>query len=210
MTKRPKWDKIKYEAELDPHFAEKIAAFPGGEKIFNCIQCGTCSGMCPLSSYMDYTPRQIVAMIRGGFKQEVLTSRTTWLCASCYACTVECPKEVKITDVMYATKRMAIKEGLYPKRFPIPILARAFYNAVERTGRSNEMPVIIELYMKTKPWQIFKMTGLGIRLFLQGRMGLKMESIKKKDELKKLLSVFEKEPIPARPKNGSVSKREVA
>lgn len=210
MKNRHKWDKIKYEAELDPQFAEKIASFPGGDKIFNCIQCGTCSGICPLSSYMDYTPRQIVAMIRAGFKREVLTSRTTWLCASCYACTVECPKEVKITDVMYATKRMAIREGLYPKRFPIPTLARVFYKAVEKTGRSNEGPIIVELYLRTKPWQMFKMMGMGMRLFFQGRMGLKTESIKKKDELKKLLSVFEKEPIPARVKNGAVSHGEVA
>jgi heterodisulfide reductase subunit C len=208
MKNRHKWDKIKYEEELDPQFAEKIASFPGGDKIFNCIQCGTCSGMCPLSSYMDYTPRQIVAMIRAGFKQEVLSSKTTWLCASCYACTVECPKEVKITDIMYATKRMAIREGLYPKRFPIPTMARVFYKSVERSGRSNEIPIVMELYLKTKPWEIVKMMRMGMRLFFQGRMGLKTESIKKKDELKKLLSVFEKEPIPHRVK-GAASHKEV-
>jgi quinone-modifying oxidoreductase, subunit QmoC len=207
VTERQKWDKIAYEAELDPRFAEEIAAFPGGDKIFNCIQCGTCSGICPMSTYMDYTPRRIVAMIRAGFKQDVLKSHTTWLCASCYACTVECPKGVKITDVMYACKRMAIKEGVYPKGFPIPVLSRVFYNEVENMGRSNEVPIIIKLYLKTKPWEMLKMTGLGIKLFLRGRMGLKMESIKKKDELKKILSYFEKESKPT--KIGTTSRKEV-
>jgi heterodisulfide reductase subunit C len=208
-AKWKEWDKIKYEAELDPHFAEEIASFPGGDKIFNCIQCGTCSGMCPLSSYMDYTPRRIVAMIRAGFKKEVLKSHTVWLCASCYACTVSCPKEVKITDVMYAAKRMAIKDGVYPKRFPIPVLARVFYNSVEKTGRSNEGPLIMQLYMKTKPWQIFKQMGMGMKLFLQGRMSLKPESIKGRNELQNLLGVFEKEIIPARQKTKTVPPKEV-
>ena len=209
MTERRKWDKITYEAELDPRFAEEIAAFPGGDKIFNCIQCGTCSGICPMSTYMDYTPRRIVAMIRAGFKQEVMQSRTTWLCASCYACTVECPKEVKITDVMYAVKRMAIKDGVYPKGFPIPVLARVFYSEVESKGRSNEGPIIVKLYMKTKPWQMLKQTGLGMKLFFQGRMGLKTESIKRKDELKKILSFFEREQHPARTNGASSARKEV-
>jgi quinone-modifying oxidoreductase subunit QmoC len=207
MAEKVKWDKITYEAELDPTFATEIAGFPGGDKIFNCIQCGTCSGICPLSSYMDYTPRRIVAMIRAGFKQKVLRSRTTWLCASCYACTVECPKGVKITDVMYAAKRMAIKEGVYPKRFPIPILARVFYSDVEKKGRSNEGAIIVKLYLKTKPWQMLKMMGMGIKLFFQGRMGFKVESIKKKDELKKLLSVYDN-PAPPRMTGAAISQRE--
>ncbi len=148
-------------------------------------------------------------MIRAGFKQEVMQSRTTWLCASCYACTAECPKEVKITDIMYAAKRMAIKEGVYPKGFPIPVLARVFYNEVESKGRSNEGPIIVKLYMKTKPWQMLKQTGLGMKLFFQGRMGLKTESIKKKDELKKILSFFEKEQRPTKTNGASSARKEV-
>ena len=79
---------IKYESELDPTFGDRIARSAYGEKLFSCIQCGTCSGTCPVSHYMDYTPRQIIAMIREGFREEVLNSVTIWLCASCYSCTV--------------------------------------------------------------------------------------------------------------------------
>ena len=47
-------------------------------------------------------PRQIIAMIRAGLRAEVLSSYTTWLCASCYACTVARPRQIRITDIMYA------------------------------------------------------------------------------------------------------------
>jgi quinone-modifying oxidoreductase subunit QmoC len=118
----------KHQEDLDLEFGRQIDSQLGGEDLYRCIQCGTCSGICPLSVFMDHTPRQIMAMTRAGFRDDVLSSNTPWLCASCYACTVECPKEIKITDVMYAIKREAIRRKVYPKRFPVPVLAKEFYN----------------------------------------------------------------------------------
>jgi len=129
------WDKIKYEAPIGTGLCRGGGL--NSRRVKNCSTASNavlCSGLCPLSTYMDFTPRRIIAMIRAGFKREVLSSQTCWLCASCYACTVECPKEVKITDIMYATKRLAIREGVYPKRFAIPVLAREFFSAVENHG----------------------------------------------------------------------------
>lgn len=187
------WRKISYESELDPKFVEEITSIPGGEQLSGCIQCGTCSGMCPLSPYMDYTPRQIVAMIRAGFKGEVLTSYTTWLCASCYACAVECPKEIAITDVMYAAKRIAIRTGAYPKRFPTPVLAREFFSGVESTGRSSEGRLLLRLFLKTNPFLLLKQAKLGLQLLARGRMSMGRESVKRRGELHSILKALEKE-----------------
>ena len=82
--------RIKYEHELDHNFGEEIASHAYGERLMSCIQCGTCSATCPVSHYMDYTPRKVIAMTREGFKEEVLNSLTIWLCASCYSCMVQC------------------------------------------------------------------------------------------------------------------------
>ena len=193
MEKWQGWRKIRYEAELDPHFAPQIASIPGGDQLYSCIQCGTCSGMCPISPYMDYTPRQIIAMIRAGFRGEVLTSYTTWLCASYYSCTVECPKDIKLTDIMYAAKRLAIREGVHPARFPTPVLANEFFRSVEKAGRSTESWLLVRMFMKTNPLKMFKQAGLGLKLWLRGRMGLKPEKIQRTGELKSLLGVLEKE-----------------
>jgi heterodisulfide reductase subunit C len=187
MDKWSGWDKIQYEENLDHHFAEEIMSIPEGRKLLSCIQCGTCSGMCPLSSFMDYTPRQIIAMIRAGFRGQVLSSYTTWLCASCYACTVECPQQIKITDIMYATKRLALRDGVHPKRFPAQVLATEFYNGVERNGRSNEAPLLVRLFLKTNPWRMFARTGMGLALFRRGRLSPKIEKIKRTGELQAVL-----------------------
>lgn len=179
---------IKYEADRVRGFAREIMDLPGCDKLRNCIQCGTCSGVCPMSIYMDYTPRQVMELTRFDFKKEVLSSSTIWLCCSCYACTVECPREIKITDIMYALKQRAIGERVYPKRFPIPVLAREFSNMVKNHGRITESLLVIMLFLKTNWFAALGMWRMGIGLILGGRFSLKSENIKNRQELAQLLA----------------------
>jgi quinone-modifying oxidoreductase subunit QmoC len=164
--------KVKYEKELKRDLAAEIVATPGGEKIFSCLQCGTCGSACPVSVYMDYTPRRLIGMVREGFKQEVVTSFAIWLCASCYECTVKCPAGIKVTEVMYALKRIAIREGIYPRRFPVPALAKEFIKMLKGTGRNNEFWLVLRVLLKTTPMKLLTSWPLGLRLWRRGRMCL--------------------------------------
>lgn len=190
---------IKFESELDPDFRQKITQSAYGEKLFSCIQCGTCSATCPVSHYMDFTPRRIIAMVREGFKEDVLNCVTIWLCASCYACTVDCPRKIKITEVMYALKREAIAAGVYPKRMALPILSQEFFNEVKEEGKNSEGRVLLKLYLKTRPLDLLKFARLGLRLFLSGRMSLKGDRIKDRAGLKRLLAAVEQAREEVRP-----------
>lgn len=181
--------RIKFESELDHNFGEYIADKAYGQKLLKCIQCGTCSATCPLSHYMDFTPRRIIAMTREGFKEEVLNSLTIWLCASCYSCYVECPKGIHITEIMYALKREAIQLGVYPKKLPIPVLAREFHKSVFKNGRNTESWVLINLYLRSNPFKMFKEAFLGLKLMLKGRLKLGKEKIKNLDQLYAVLDV---------------------
>ncbi len=178
---------IKYESELNPEFGQEVAAKAHGENLISCIQCGTCSGTCPVSHYMDYSPRKIIAMVRAGFEAEVLGSSTIWLCASCYQCTVDCPKQIKLTDIMYALKQKAIAKHLYPDKFPIPIMAEEFYKGVARTGRNSEGTLMFKIARRTSLFSLFKYTRLGMKLFTTGRMAFREEGIENKEQLRALL-----------------------
>jgi quinone-modifying oxidoreductase subunit QmoC len=171
--------KVKYEKELKRDLAAEIVATPGGEKIFSCLQCGTCGSACPVSVYMDYTPRRLIGMVREGFKQEVVTSFAIWLCASCYECTVKCPAGIRVTDVMYALKRIAIREGIYPRRFPVPVLAKTFIEMLKGTGRSNEFWLVLKVLVKTAPMKLLTSWPLGLRMWRHGRMRLTSSSVSK-------------------------------
>ena len=182
---------VKYETDVDKNFLPWITSTPGGEKIKDCIQCGTCSGSCPLSRYMDHSPRKLINMARAGFKDEVLQSVTIWLCASCYSCTSNCPRDIKVTDLMYTFRQRAIQENRYPKRFPTSVLSKEFFRMIERNGRSTETYLLINLILKTNPTKFLGLAPLGLQLLKTGRIGLKKESIKSKKQLKSILAAME-------------------
>jgi heterodisulfide reductase subunit C2 len=205
-TKRPTSSgvesrRVKPPSGLDPGFADEIAAIPGGDRLRECFQCGTCSAVCPLSAYMDITPRQLIAMTRAGMKDEVLGSVSIWVCAGCYACTAACPKQIPITDMMYALKRTAIREGVHPRRFGTPVLAREFVGSVDRWGRNTESRLAISLYLKTRPRLLFQDAPLARRLHRRGRMGLRRQSIRQRAQLRAMLRSIDAAPRPARTHN---------
>lgn len=182
---------IKYESDRAPGFGREVMRVPGCEELEWCIQCGTCSGVCPLSIYMDHTPRQVMALTRGDFKHDVLHSHTIWLCASCYACTVECPQQIRITDIMYELKQRAIKEGVYPRKFPIPVLAHEFNQMVRKNGRITEMVLVIRLFLKTSWIAALGNWRLGLDLMRTGRFSLATERIRNRGDIAKMLDAVD-------------------
>ena len=175
--------KMKFHREVDLQWAQQVAERPGCEELFSCLQCGTCSGTCPLSIYMDFGPRKIISLVREGFREEALRSETIWLCASCYSCAVHCPRQIHITDVMYSLKREAIQQKLYPKRFPIPVLAQEFYKMVRRYGRSSEFWLVLRMALRTNPLQLLTMAGSGWQLMRTGRLRLGQDKIENVKEM---------------------------
>ncbi len=181
--------KMKFQREAQHDWADQVAKAPGCERLFSCIQCGTCSGTCPVSIYMDITPRRVVQLVREGFRKEALSSQTIWLCASCYSCAVHCPQNVHITDIMYALKREAIKHRMYPPRFPIPVLAQEFYRLVRCRGRSSEFWLVLRMAFRSNPLILLGMARTGLQLIRTGRMSVRSEKIKRIEELRKVEAV---------------------
>jgi quinone-modifying oxidoreductase, subunit QmoC len=112
---------------------------------------------------------------------------TIWLCASCYSCAVHCPRQIRVTDLMYGLKREAMQSHLYPARLPAPVLAREFYNMVRRRGRSSEFWLVLRMALKSNPFVLLGMTRTGWDLFRTGRLSLKRERIKGLAELRALV-----------------------
>jgi heterodisulfide reductase subunit C len=175
------------EAELRDAFWEQIETIPHGEKIKNCIQCGTCSGACPVSYMMDITPREIVALFRAGMIKEILESRAIWICASCYACRVRCPSGILVTDLMYALKRLAMDKKIYPKKFPVYVLAESFLDNIYKYGRNFEMGLIIRYYLKTDPAKLMANAMFGMTMMSKGRLSVTPHSIKRVKEVRAII-----------------------
>jgi heterodisulfide reductase subunit C len=158
-----------------------------GEPINTCIQCGTCSGTCPVAGFMDHTPRQIIALINQGRKDEVLASNTFWYCASCYHCTVRCPQDINITELMYALKRYSIWKRQHQEGLIGPTFSEAFVKMIVRSGRSFE-PILAPSYIFS-----FSLTGFlqeiqnATGLMLKGRLPLLPARVKRLENFRRML-----------------------
>ena len=176
----------KREEELRAAFWEQIKSIPRGEKIQNCIQCGTCTGSCPVSYMMDITPRETVALFRAGHLEEILHSRAIWICASCYSCRVRCPSGILVTDLMYALKRLAMKK-IYPPKFPVHVLSKAFISNIYRYGRNFEMGLAVKYSLKAEPKKLLGNIGFGLSMIRRGRISVKPTSIRKIKDVRAII-----------------------
>ncbi len=117
-----------------------------GEWVKMCMQCGVCSGSCPLGPYWEHPPQEIFMMIRAGERDEVLKSTSMWMCTSCYNCIVRCPRELPITHIMHGLAHYAERLGIAPRQNPTRKFALMFWDNLSKTGRVNEPVLGVGLY----------------------------------------------------------------
>ena len=176
--------------ELCDQLLEEVCALPKGEKIKECIQCGTCSASCPSSAAMEYGPREVIAALRAGMLDRVINSKTVWLCVSCYSCTVRCPAGIPFTDVMYELKRLEVEKGL-SKDATGAVMAKAFAETVDQHGRNIETKLLRKYFLRTSPFKALSQVPLAMKLFFKGRLELFGRKIKGLDGLKRMLDAIE-------------------
>lgn len=163
---------IVYEGDQHGAFLEELAGTPEGEHLLSCIQCGTCGGTCPVAPALEHTPRRLIAMIRAGMKEAVLGSLTPWVCASCYDCTVKCPAQIKITELMYSLKRRGLREGLTPAGADAVAFYNLFTDLVRKYGRAHEMELMTRFMAFRHPVKMALQGPMGLQLMMKGRMPL--------------------------------------
>lgn len=87
---------------------------PGGELVKRCFDCGTCTGVCPVSqSGSGFDPRKILHMIKLGLKDQLLSSSVIWHCTHCDSCAFVCPQDVRFSSVVDVLREMAIAHGYH-------------------------------------------------------------------------------------------------
>lgn len=137
-----------------------------------CMQCGTCTASCPNAFAMDLTQRRMWRLITFGLEQEVLDSHTFWLCSSCYACTLRCPRGLPLTSAMAALKRLAAQRGDQQNRKKA-VFYREFMRNVEKNGRVRETGFMCSYFLAMHdPLLPLEYTPLGLKLLSRGKLKL--------------------------------------
>ena len=184
------------ESELRVAFLHHVGVIPGGEKLQACIQCGTCTGSCPVSYAMDLPPRELIALFRAGDLETIFRSNAIWTCASCYACQTRCPATIKITEIIYALKQTAMERKLYPRKFPVHSVYSAFIKSMHRFGRVNEPRLLIYYFITSGFWRAISFIPLGLKMARRGRIAYRASKIRDLNGLKKIMKAAEKLDMP--------------
>ena len=96
---------------LRREFVKKVKEL-SGQNLQLCYQCGLCTGNCPAAANMDISPRRIIELARLGLEEDIAGSRTVWTCASCLACTVNCPRGFDLSKVMEAIRLLTLRKNI--------------------------------------------------------------------------------------------------
>ena len=65
------------------------------EGLKSCINCGTCTAICPAAEFYNYQPRRIADILQTKDDVQIealLKSDTIWYCGECMSCVTRCPR----------------------------------------------------------------------------------------------------------------------
>jgi heterodisulfide reductase subunit C len=139
---------------------------------------------------MDILPNQILRHIQYDHRERVLSSKTVWICASCYTCSVRCPNNIDIAKIMDALRNLALRSGAKLGEKEIPMFHSVFLDTIKSKGRIHELSLLIQLKLKTKDF--FKDAGLGWKMFRRGKIKLLPSRYRGGKEIQEIFNEFEK------------------
>ncbi len=154
-------------------------------KLRACIQCGTCTASCPSAAYMDITPRQMWRMVNLGLEEEVLHSKTIWLCSICYQCHARCPRGIPLTETIAKLKQMAIQKR-YEKYKESTQFYRAFSDVMRIYGRMREVEFMARYFLMTNPFTALGFTNMAVTMLRRGKLKPELPKLGGEGRLDKL------------------------
>lgn len=76
-----------------------------------CVQCGRCSGGCPVSIKSNLNPRRLVNLALNDALPAGADETGMWECTTCSTCNLRCPKLVQPADLIVRLRSRVIESG---------------------------------------------------------------------------------------------------
>ena len=83
-----------------------------------CINCGTCTAICPAAEFYIYDPRVITTTVQSQDDEKILelmSSDTIWYCGECMSCKTRCPRGNVPGLIIIALRSLSQDMGLFIK-----------------------------------------------------------------------------------------------
>jgi heterodisulfide reductase subunit C len=137
-----------------------------GQDLLRCLQCGKCSGSCPITTQTVGGPRRLIARILSGMEEAALTDPTWWYCVSCGTCATRCPVEINTYAVATTLCEMAAEKGIKASEPEIHLFEELFLKSVQKNGRVRELNTVMQFNLRTR--RPFADAAIGTKMALKG------------------------------------------
>ncbi|HBS89025.1 MAG: hypothetical protein A2W91_06240 [Bacteroidetes bacterium GWF2_38_335] len=81
-----------------------------------CINCGTCTAICPAAGFYHYSPREIVDTVQSKNELKIidlLKSEQIWYCGECMSCKTRCPRNNTPGMIIIALRSLSQELGYF-------------------------------------------------------------------------------------------------
>ena len=105
-----------------------------------CINCGTCTAICPAAEFYQYDPRHIVDLVQSKNEEEIenlLRNEEIWYCGECMSCVTRCPRSNAPGLIIMALRSLSQELGYFTdseKGRQQIVLKRAIGDGILNTG----------------------------------------------------------------------------
>ena len=84
-------------------------------ELFGCIQCGKCTGGCPVSRKTVLNIRSLIYHMLVEPELDVKAYPELWDCTCCFTCVERCPKDVRPAELIIGLRGQLVESGRIPE-----------------------------------------------------------------------------------------------
>jgi Fe-S oxidoreductase len=84
-------------------------------ELFGCIQCGKCTGGCPVARKTVLNIRRMIYHMLVEPELDVHAHEELWDCTCCFTCVERCPKDVRPADLIIELRSQLVESGRIPE-----------------------------------------------------------------------------------------------
>jgi heterodisulfide reductase subunit C len=104
-----------------------------------CYQCGKCTSGCEAHKLLELEPHRIVALLKNGLINELVSSDIIWTCVSCFKCYERCPQKVAPVNILFALKNLSVLNGK-----DVPGLYTAMLQSTMTMGLIQDLQEVVD------------------------------------------------------------------
>jgi len=84
-------------------------------ELFGCIQCGKCTGGCPVARKTVLNIRSLIYNMLVEPELDVKAHQELWDCTCCFNCVERCPKDVRPAELIISLRGQLVESGRIPE-----------------------------------------------------------------------------------------------